>query len=120
MFHSIESLPLAYLMVLTWVVCANVLAKVLAPILVDGTSGWLQDVLSRRVGVTVTGDKIVYHLFEQQLLVQISTRLWIGLIEHLQRPPGDYTLAVVGVETISARKEQHFSNYWSGCPPNIR
>lgn len=119
-FHQAESLPLAYLIVLMWVVCANVLAKLFSPLLVEATSGWLKRLLSRPLNVNMTGDKVVFHLFEKQFLKQVNQHLFFNLLGDLGCLPGSYALALQPVETGIVCREYHPARYWSGCPPDAR
>jgi hypothetical protein len=117
-FYHPEGLPVAYLIILTWVVCANVLARLLAPSLINASSGWLRQLLTRPVNVVVTADKVVPHLFERQLLEQVKDRLLFELLGDLGYLGHRCALARQPVETQVFGKAHYPDRYRSGCPPN--
>ncbi|HEY9746877.1 MAG TPA: hypothetical protein V6C99_11745 [Oculatellaceae cyanobacterium] len=112
-------MPVAYLLILCWVVCANVLAKLFGPLLVEATSGWVKQLLSRPLNITVTGDSMIFHLFGKQILQAVNHRLFFELLSDLGRLPGGYALALQPAECSIGYKEYHPARYWSGCPPNV-
>jgi len=117
-FHQIESLPIAYFIVLMWVVCANVLAKLLGDRLIEATSGPLHQFLSRRVNVRVTGDEIAFHLFERRLISNLNTQLLFTLLADFAQWMLVGSLVPVPVEVLNFNKNMYPEKYWSGCPPN--
>jgi hypothetical protein len=118
-FHQIESLPIAYFVVLMWVVCANVLAKLLGERLIEATSGSLQRILSRRVNVPVTGDEMAFHLFERRLISNLNTQLLFTLLVDFAKWMAVGPLVPVPVEVLNFNKNMYPEKYWSGCPPNM-
>ena len=118
-FEQIEFLPIAYFLVLMWVVCATVLAKLLGWWLIELTSGSLQSLLSRRVNVPVTGDEIATHLFEKRLLSNINNQLVFTLLGDIVRLMGAVALVPVPVEVLNFHKHMYPEKHWSGCPPNM-
>lgn len=118
MFHQIELLPIAYFTVLMCVIAANVAAKLCGSLLIDATSGTLFNrILSRRVNVSLTGDEIVFHLFDRQLVASLNTRILMQLMRDLARLLGPGILVPLQAETIVLQKTRIPEKYWSGCPP---
>lgn len=117
-FGQLELLPLAYLVVLTWVVSATVLAKLLGPTLVESTSGSIQQLLSKDVGINVTGDNLQEHLFERALLNALNAQILFHLVGDFARLIGGAHLQPVLVVNHRAPKAMYPEKYWSGCPPN--
>ena len=101
-----------------WVIGANVLAKILGPILVDATSGSVKHLLSRRINILLTGDKLLPYVFEKQIFGNVNNRLWLELLSDLGFLADHCVLATIPVETDSFRKSYHPGYYWSGCPPD--
>ncbi len=118
LFSQIELLPIAYLLILLWVVCATVSAKLLAPVLVNATTGTPQRILSQKLNIQVTGDIITLHLFEEQALKTLNTRLLFDLVRDLARLAGGGIFVPVPTETHALQKILVPECYWSGCPPN--
>lgn len=111
---------MAYFITLIWVMGATVLAKILGPMLIRGTSGWLQNILSHRLKVDMTGDEIVFHLFEGRLLSDLNKRILFTLVRDFARFLGGSALISVPVETSAIRRILVPEQYWSGCPPNCQ
>jgi hypothetical protein len=118
-FHQIESLPIAYFVVLMWVVCANVLAKLLGERLIEATSGSLQRILSHRLNVRVTGDEMAFHLFERRLISNLNTQLLFSLLADFVKWMIVGPLVPVPVEVLNFNRNMYPEKYWSGCPPNM-
>jgi hypothetical protein len=118
-FQQIESLPIAYFIVLMWVVCANVLAKLLGDRLIEATSGPLQQLLARKVNIAVTGDEFAFHLFERHLIANINTQLLFTLLADFVKWMLVGPLVPVPVEVLNFNKNMYPEKFWSGCPPNF-
>jgi len=120
MFNQLEFLPIAYLTVVLWVVCATVLAKLFGTILTDATSGALRQLLSCPLNIHVTGDDIVLHLFEEKLISNLHIRLLFEIIRDFARVLGAGLLLPMPVPELALQKIRVPAQYWSGCPPNCR
>lgn len=118
-FNHIESLPIAYFIILMWVVCANVLAKLFGDRLIEATSGSLQRILALKINMGVTGDEIAFHLFERRLLSNLNTQLLFTLLTDIVQWMLVGLLVPVPVEVLNFNKNMYPEKYWSGCPPNI-
>jgi hypothetical protein len=118
-FNHLESLPIAYFIVLMWVVCANVLAKLLGDRLIEATSGSVQRLLSRKINMGVTGDEIAFHLFERRLIRTINTQLLFTLLTDIVQWILVGSLIPVPVGVLNFNKNMYPEKYWSGCPPNM-
>lgn len=116
--NQFEQLPIAYFLILVCVVCANVLAKFLGHQLIGLSSGHLKRLLTKNVAISVTGDSIHLHFFEQTLI----ERLRLHLVVHWGL---DYTrwmmkerLKTKPVSILNFQVALYPQIYWSGCPPN--
>lgn len=116
-FEQLELLPLAYLVVLAWVVGANLLAKLLAPRLIESTSGPVRSVLAKDLHIQVTGDGLYTHLFEQSILERLNAYVVFHLIGDLARLAGGTLLQPVLIINHRTPKALYPEKYWSGCPP---
>lgn len=117
-FHHIDTLPVAYFIVLSWVVSASVLARLGGGWLVRMTSGPIRDILAIRVNVSLSGDEIVFHLFEKQTWLNLQAHVLAALVRHLS-PVCQHTVPCPQpVPTPVLRKILIPEQYWSGCPPN--
>lgn len=117
-FNQIESLPIAYVVVLMWVVCANVLGKLLGDALIEASSGSLKKVLSKPIHLNVTGDEITLHLFEEGLISNLNMQVLFALLGDFARCIGTGRPVSVTAEAICIQKNLYPEQYWSGCPPN--
>lgn len=118
MFHQIEFLPIAYFIVLMWVVCANVTAKLLGPILLERTSGKVNRLLSRRIPVELTGDELIGKIFEDKLLANLRVSILFLWARNFARLSCADRVVVYPVEAHALQKMLVPEQYWSGCPPN--
>lgn len=119
LFHNLELLPIAYFIVVMWVVCSGVLGKLFGGYLISATSGPLRQMLSKRINVAFTGDTIVDSLFESCLLAGTRRRLLLVLLPHFRHKAEQCKLLVFNVVHIDSCRERLFrGHYWSGCPPN--
>lgn len=118
-FDQLESLPLAYLLIVAWVVCANIMAKLLSDKLIQSTSGRLRQILSRNLPVKVTSDNISQHLFENQVLETINAQVIFHFVGDFARLMGGAQLVPVPLTVRRAPKAIYPEKYWSGCPPNL-
>src|SRR4051812_15052071 len=84
-FEQIEFLPIAYIMILMWVVFATVMSKLLGSYLIPVIPAPLQDLLSRRLNVAVSGDELAHHLFEQGLLANLNIQIAFTLLGDFAR-----------------------------------
>jgi hypothetical protein len=117
-FNQIALLPIAYFIVLMCVVCTGVTAKLLAPLLIEVTSGSLQKLLSLRINIALTADEIIYHLFEQQLWANANKRIFLTLVPRMTRLPESRPVQRTNWE-MPYRLTLFFpEKHWSGCPPN--
>lgn len=117
-FSQLEFLPVAYFLIMMSVVCATVLGKILGGLLLESTSGSLRELLSRNLPISVTGDRITFHLMERRLLHDLSTRILFSI---LGRYPGWLMLKAlvpIPVECRPFRQNMYPEKYWSGCPPD--
>jgi hypothetical protein len=118
-FEQLELLPLAYLVVLTWVVGANLIAKLLGPTLIESTSGPVKKVLGKDLRIQVTGDNIHQHIFERALISSLNTQILFHLVGDLARLTGGTLIQPVLLLSHRAPKAMYPEKYWSGCPPNL-
>jgi|GEM_PF-2910088 hypothetical protein len=118
-FAKLELLPVAYFLIVMWVVCATVLGKIFGGMLVEATSGSLRNLLSRRVNVAVTGDEIAYHLFEKRLISNLNTQMLFTLLGDFARRIVGGSLVPVPAEDLNFHKNMYPEKHWSGCPPNL-
>ncbi len=118
-FAKLELLPVAYFLIVMWVVCATVLGKIFGGMLVEATSGSLRNLLSRRVNVAVTGDEIAYHLFEKRLIANLNTQMIFTLLGDFARRIVGGSLVPVPSEDLNFHKNMYPEKHWSGCPPNM-
>ena len=118
-FDQLESLPIAYLMVLSWVLCATVVGKVLGRTLVGSTTGTIQRLLSRDVGIQVSADNLHVHVFERALLDSLNVQIVFHYIGDFARLLGGSTLQPVLVVNHRTPQRLYPEKYWSGCPPNF-
>lgn len=119
LFNQIEFLPIAYFVVLMWVVCASVAAKALAPMLIELSSDSWKRILSLRINIHLTSDDIHFHLFEKNLLADTNTRLLISMDPRIARAIGSFQQAITTVESRTVREHFFPEKYWSGCPPKF-
>ena len=117
-FDQLEPLPLAYLVVLTWVLGATLVGKLLGQWLVKSTHGTVHEILAKEVPLRVTGDNLSEHLFERNLLHSLNTQILFHLIGDFARLSGGVILQPVLVVNHRAPKALYPEKYWSGCPPN--
>jgi hypothetical protein len=117
-FHQIEFLPIAYFIILMWVVCAGIIGKLLGPMLIEVTSGTLHRLLERRINVHMTADEIVLYLFEQQLLANVYKRILLNLVVNLVRLFTERLVIPLYRDAFNLRATFFPEKYWSGCPPN--
>lgn len=117
-FNQLEFLPVAYFIVLMWVVCATVLAKLFGGMLIEATPGVLQPILSRPVNIRVTGDGIVFHIFEKSLVTDLNTRMAFDLVRDFARLAGGGIFVPAPATPFVLQKILVPEQYWSGCPPN--
>lgn len=117
-FHQIEFLPIAYLIVLMWVVSANVLGKMLGWRLVQATSGSLHELLARQINISVTGDQISIHLFEKRVMRNLKIQLVFTILPDFLNQLEGLVLAISSLEALNYHKKMYPEKYWSGCPPN--
>lgn len=118
-FEQLELLPLAYLVVLVWVIGANLVAKLLGPTLIGSTSGSVQKVLAKDLRIQVTGDNIHQHVFERALLSNLNTQILFHLVGGGARLSGGMTLQPVLLINHRTPQVLYPEKYWSGCPPNV-
>jgi hypothetical protein len=107
-----------YFMVLVWVIGATVMAKLLAPLLIDVATGPLKLILSWRIEIPLTGDRIILDFFEEGLLASLNARLLLELAADLLKPATAGVLVPVPVEAFVLQKILVPEKYWSGCPPD--
>jgi hypothetical protein len=117
-FDQLELLPLAYLVVLTWVLSASIGGKLLGQWLVQASPEPVQKILSKRVPLTVSSDNIHLHLLERNLLNSLNTQIWFHLVGDFARLSGGVLLQPVLVVNHRAPQALYPEKYWSGCPPN--
>lgn len=117
-FAQLESLPLAYLMVLSWVLCATVAGKLLGSALIDSTSGRVQRVLAKDVGLAVSADNLHSHVFERAFLDTLNTQILFHCVGDFARLSGGVFMQPVLVINHRAPQPLYPEKYWSGCPPN--
>ena len=116
-FDQLEFLPLAYLMVLSWVLFSNLIGKLLGQILIQSTSGRVQQVLSKNVGLHVTADSLHSHVFERTFLKTLNTQIIFHCIGDFARLFGGSLLTAVLIVTHRPLKPLYPEKFWSGCPP---
>jgi hypothetical protein len=96
---------------------ANVLARIIGPLLVNQTTGSLHNILNSRVPVSTTSDQLVYHLFERSILASLNIQLLFTLYKDLA------SLFCSGISTANCteylvpEKILIPEKYWSGYPP---
>ncbi|WP_303673714.1 hypothetical protein [Vampirovibrio chlorellavorus] len=117
-FHQLESLPIAYLLVLGWVLCATVTGKILGRTLLDSTSGSVQRLLSRDVGIELTADSLPVHVFEKAILDSLNVQIVFHCIGDFARLVGGSTLQPVLLVNPRTPEPLYPERYWSGCPPD--
>jgi hypothetical protein len=117
-FHQLESLPIAYLMVLSWVLCATVAGKILGQTLLGSTSGSIHRLLSRDVGLSVSADSLHVHVFERAILSRLNAQMVFHYIGDFARLVGGSTLQPVLLVSHHPPEPLYPEKYWSGCPPD--
>ncbi len=117
-FHQLESLPIAYLLVLSWVLCATVAGKILGRALLDYTSGSIQRLLSREVGIAVSADSLPVHVLEKAILHNLNVQIAFHCIGDFARLAGGSALQPVLLVNHRIPEPLYPERYWSGCPPD--
>lgn len=117
-FDQLECLPLAYLMVLSWVLFSNLVGKLLGQMLIQSTSGQAQLVLSKNVGIHVTADSLHSHMFERTLLKTLNTQIIFNCMGNFARLLGESLLKPDLILTHRPLKSLYPEKFWSGCPPS--
>lgn len=117
-FNQLELLPIAYLLVLSWVLCATVVGKLLGDSLIRSTSGQVQQLLSKKVRLQLSADSLHVHVFERALLDSINVQIVFHYIGDFARLVGGARLQPVLVVNHRPPQPLYPEKYWSGCPPN--
>ncbi|WP_373531077.1 hypothetical protein [Vampirovibrio sp.] len=117
LFQHLELLPLAYLMVLSCVLFSNLVGKLLGHCLIQSTSGQVQQVLSKNVGIRVTADSLQDHVFEQAFLKTLNTQIIFHCIGDFARLLGGVLLKPILIITHRPSQLLYPEKFWSGCPP---
>lgn len=116
MFAQLELLPLAYLTVLGWVLFSNLIGKLLGQMLIQSSSGQVQQVLSKHVGIHVTADSLRSHMFERAFLKSLNTQIIFHCIGDFARLFGGSLLQPVFILIHRSLKPLYPEKFWSGCP----
>jgi hypothetical protein len=116
-FDQLALLPLAYLLVLSWVLFSNLLGKLLGHTLIESTSGQVRQVLSKNVGIHVAADSLHSHVFERTFLKTLNTQLVFHCIGDFARLSGGVLLKPSLIITHRPLQILYPEKFWSGCPP---
>jgi hypothetical protein len=117
-FDQLECLPLAYLVVLSWVLFSNLIGKLLGQMLIQSTSGQVQQVLSKNVGIHVTADSLHSHVFERAFLNTLNTQIIFHCIGDFARLFGGILIRPILIITHRPLQLLYPEKFWSGCPPS--
>lgn len=100
-----------------WVVCAFAVAKLLAPSLLNATSGWLHKALSSQIGLNLTSDRLGNDLFNRQVLWTLTRQLIFTLLKDFSRLICGSAIELRLIGSHILYKILIPEQYWSGCPP---
>jgi len=112
-------LPSLYLAILACVVGSNLIALVLGHVLVQTVPKWLQVFLCQPVGFSVTGERVLAHLFESALMQRARRQVWVLMMRNGNRRAGHYITLKLSVIVKSMGQSHAPVRYWSGCPPDM-